>query len=55
MGEVIDHAENCFPSFSTKLSEIHESITTIANLIGTINLDEIGNSMVGKMLGLGKK
>ena len=58
MGEVIEqqpHNEICCGICATKINEIHESITKIANALSSIDLSGLENSMMGKMLGLGKK
>lgn len=55
MVETLDHSENCCPACAEKISRTDENIKKIADAISTIDLASIGNSTIGKMLGLGKK
>lgn len=55
MEQELNHSENCCSLCATRITEIHTAMQQIANAIGSINLDDLSNSMVGKMLGLGKK
>lgn len=53
--ENLDHSATCCPACATKIFETHEAITKISNFVSSINFDDLGKSVVGKMLGLGKK
>jgi hypothetical protein len=55
MGELKPTHENCCPTCAAKIDAMHAAITQIASVVGSLDLDSLGNSMVGKMLGLGKK
>ena len=53
--EKLEHTENCCAACSQLIFETHENIKKIADAVGSIDFASIGNSTVGKMLGLGKK
>lgn len=55
MTETLDHSKNCCPACAEKISRTDENIKKIADAISAIDLTSIGNSAIGKMLGLGKK
>jgi hypothetical protein len=53
--EQVEHIEKCCPACAEKITLTHENIAKIAEALNAIDLSAIENSMVGKMLGLGKK
>lgn len=53
--EIIEHLDSCCPACAEKIDATYENIKKIADAVSSIDLASIGNSAVGKMLGLGKR